>query len=195
MRSDNATHRTASGSVESSQDDSNRICIDNMNRFPQICVREQYICSDQFTRVPRHSAIGGTSELGQSEDWRLPVGAQTTFGQIVFTGDSLIVVHALPAYHPRSVIAAGSNRSFDCRSVTRASCAIDQLNLRQRFSEVLRPESNPKRKRPAYGGVQRKLAAERVTAKPRYALAPGECNPTPVSLLRVAYSEPQWENP
>ena len=75
-----------------------------MNRFPQICVREQYICSDQFTRVPRHSAIGGTSELGQSDDWRLPEGECTAFGQIVFMGDSPIVGHALPAYHPRSVI-------------------------------------------------------------------------------------------
>ena len=117
MRGDRATHGTASGSVDSLQDDSNRICIDNMKRFYQICVREQGNCSEQFTEVPRHPAIGRTSELGQSEDWRLPVRDFPTFGQIVFTGDSLIVVHALPAYHSRSVTA----RSVSGRALNPAS--------------------------------------------------------------------------
>jgi len=89
-----------------------------MNRFLQICVREQGNCSEQFTEVPRHP-LSGTSELGQSDDWRLPVRDFPTFGQIVLSGDSLIVVHALPAYHPRSVITREVALIFSQRSDVR----------------------------------------------------------------------------
>jgi len=62
-----------------------------MKRFLQICVREQGNCSEQFKHVPRHP-LSGTSELGQSEDWRLPDSDYPTSG-IVLSGDSLIVIH------------------------------------------------------------------------------------------------------
>jgi len=63
-----------------------------MISFLQYSVREQHNCSEQFTEILRHPG-NGTSEYGQSDDWRVPAGDTSTFGHFVFTGESLTFIH------------------------------------------------------------------------------------------------------
>ena len=78
--------------MESSQDNSNWICIDKMNRFLQICRHVQCDCTGNSTEIhpcPARDQRG----YGQSVDWS-PDSDHTAIGRFFLS----------LAYHPRSVI-------------------------------------------------------------------------------------------